>query len=249
MVKSTATLLGILLLVMIGYLFSRGQRIKDLSTYSVTKLTHPMKTDGNWNKHEWKNINSVDVNHYMGEIPKYRPHVQVKMMYGDNDLYVIYRVKERYIRCIHWKYNSAVWHDNAVEFFFSPDTASSRSYFNLEINCGGTPLMGYYNAITNKSLLLDTNDLKKITIAHSLPQKITTEIIGPVTWTIECKIPFSVIEKYAQVTLPKPNVIWRANFYKIADTGSNPHFITWSPVHSAHPNFHLPQFFGELKFQ
>jgi hypothetical protein len=247
--KSTAKLLGILSLIMMGYSFSIGQSKKDPSTYAVSKLTPPMQIDANWNKNPWKNIKPVTIDHYMGKIPKYRPRVYVKMMYGDSCLYVIYRVRERYVHCVHGKYNSAVWHDSAVEFFFSPDTASYKSYFNLEINCGGTPLMGYYSATKNQSILLDTNDMKKITIAHSLPKTITPEIVGPVTWTIECKIPISVLEKYSQVTPPKLDVMWRGNFYKIADTGSNPHFITWSPVYSAHPNFHLPQFFGELKFQ
>jgi hypothetical protein len=58
-----------------------------------------------------------------------------------------------------------------------------------------------------------------------------------------------MFEKYSQVTYPKPGVEWRANFYKIAENNSNPHFITWSVVINDQPNFHLPQYFGLVKFQ
>ena len=40
----------------------------------------------------------------------------------------------------------------------------------------------------------------------------------------------------------------RANFYKCGDNLSTPHFISWSGIKSATPDFHLPQFFGALHF-
>jgi hypothetical protein len=40
----------------------------------------------------------------------------------------------------------------------------------------------------------------------------------------------------------------RGNFYKCADDTEMPHFVSWSPIHLPTPNFHCPDFFGEIYF-
>lgn len=222
--------------------------IKEPPVYKASKAKAPVRIDGDWNKKEWKKVKAADITHYMGKIPAFRPVAAVKMMYDEKNLYLIFRVKDRFVQCVNLEYNSPVWKDAAIEFFFSPDTDAPNAYFNLEINCGGSALMGYHNAAQKKNIQIDSNDIKQIEIAHSLPKKVYPEIIDPVTWTIECRIPLAILEKYTTITAPGPAIAWRANFYKIAEEGSNPHFITWSLVNNVEPNFHLPEFFGVLKF-
>lgn len=222
--------------------------MKIKSVYYVSKLEQSIKIDGNWNKRQWQNINSVDIINYMGRIPGFQPSVKAKMMYDDGNLYVIFHVMDRYVRCLTNSINGPVWEDSCVEFFFSPDTTLPLRYFNLEINCGGTPLM-HYNTIPRIEFKeLSIEDIEKIEIAHSLPQIVDPETVEPVTWTIEYRIPIDMLRKYSDVTQPKPGIEWRGNFYNIAEKTSNPHYITWSVVDKNIPDFHLPQFFGLLKF-
>lgn len=219
------------------------------SEYEVSKLTGSMKIDGDWLKPEWEKIKSVSITNYMGKVPGFKPDVQAKMMYDDNNLYIIFMVEDCFVRCRTDKINGPVWEDSCVEFFFSPDKDFPLKYFNLEVNCGGTPLM-HYNTIPRKEHIeIDTRDIKKIQVAHSLPRLIDPEISTPVKWTVEYKIPFKMIEKYSNVTHPGPGVTWRGNFYKIAENNSNPHYITWSVVANIVPDFHIPEFFGVLKFK
>lgn len=223
--------------------------MKIASVHNVSKLTQSIKIDGDWLKPQWKKIKPVDITNYMGKVPGFQPVAQAKMLYDDNNLYIIFLVKDRFVRCITKDFNGPVWEDSCVEFFFSPDINFPGRYFNLEINCGGTPLM-HYNIIPDKETTkLDIDDIGKIEIAHSLPQIIDPEINNPLSWTIEYRIPVNMLEKYSPVTHPGPGVEWRANFYKIAENSSNPHYITWSVVTNDQPNFHLPQYFGLLKFQ
>jgi hypothetical protein len=56
------------------------------------------------------------------------------------------------------------------------------------------------------------------------------------------------MEKYSTFVKPAPGVKWRANLYKCADATSHPHWLTWSKVDYNRPNFHLPDYFGELEF-
>lgn len=238
-----------LLLLCIGCYFQKQKNMKNMSEYNVIKLNHAILIDGNWDKPEWQNVKAIDINNRMGDKPLFTPSVQAKMMYDNENLYVIFRVNDRYVRCLVTDYNGPVYEEPAVEFFFSPDPELPDRYFNLEINCGGTPLMHYndFAAKTHNPLVLE--DIKKVEIAHSLPQVVDPEITEPVTWTIEYKIPLAMLEKYSKIIYPKPGIDWRANFYKIAEKGSNVHFLTWSVVNNPVPNFHLPRFFGIIKFE
>jgi hypothetical protein len=71
---------------------------------------------------------------------------------------------------------------------------------------------------------------------------IDPELAKPTTWTLEYKIPFSLLERFGRLERPKPGVTWRGNFYKCADDTSHPHWLTWSPVTNAKPSFHLPKY-------
>ena len=41
----------------------------------------------------------------------------------------------------------------------------------------------------------------------------------------------------------------KGNFYKCGDKTEIPHFGMWSPIDSEKPNFHQPQFFGEMEIE
>jgi hypothetical protein len=230
-------------------IYENYRKMRNQTIYNVLKLAKPIKIDGDWEKTEWQKTDGVKIVNFMGQVPGFQPVVRAKMMYDDENLYVIFQVIDRYVHCITNVINGPVWEDSCVEFFFAPDHSLPERYFNLEINCGGTPLM-HYNVIPDKNIrMLDPADIKMIEIAHSLQQIIDPEISDQVTWIIEYRIPLALPEKYSMVTHPEPGVEWRANFYKIAENNSNPHYMTWAIVNHPVPDFHLPHFFGLLKFQ
>lgn len=223
--------------------------MKEKLEYRVVRAVDVPVIDAKWDKPFWEPAVTVEIRNRMGDKPRFEPRTRVKMLYDDAFLYLIFQVEDRFVRCIKEKINDAVYEDACVEFFFSPDTTQPERYFNLETNCSGVPLM-HYNIIPRKEFIrLDTADIRKIEIAHSLPAKVKEEIAGPVTWTIEYKIPLEMLEGYSRVIRPGPGVRWMANFYKVAEKGSNPHYYTWSPIDQAKPDFHLPGYFGILKFQ
>ena len=216
--------------------------------YEVLKLNNPLKIDGDWHKLEWQKCLPAGITNYMGTIPSFFPKARFKMMYDEENLYLIFLVKDRFVRCITKEINGNVWEDACVEFFFSPDNNFPERYINLEINCGGTALM-HYNKVAGKEItVINKKDIQTIEIAHSLPKIINPEIHDEVTWTVEYRIPLNLIKKYSNLTQPEPGISWKANFYKIAENSSNRHYLTWSSVYNHQPDFHLPKYFGELKF-
>jgi hypothetical protein len=221
------------------------------NVYEVNSFEGQMSIDADWLKPEWDDANLILINNYMGEIPEFNHKVQAKMMYSASIecLYLIFRIEDKYVRCQVDTINGPVWHDSCVEFFFAPDNNKPLQYFNLEMNCAGIPLMHYNFKPREDAFNLDQTDIGKVEIATSMPVIGNQEETGPITWTLECRIPISILRKYSPITNPGPGVTWRANFYKIAHMSSHPHYITWSTVISEKPDFHLPEYFGILKFK
>jgi hypothetical protein len=220
-----------------------------LPVYDVFALNGKITIDAEWDKPEWNRIIPVDVRNLMGEKPHFLPRVQAKMMYDKENLYVIFRVRDRFIRSSVREINGRVWDDSCVEFFFSPDPHLPERYFNLEINCNGIALMHYNTVADLVHDEVDPEYIKKIEIAHSLPGPIDHEIKKELTWTLEYRLPIEFLKNYSVIAEPSPGTIWRGNFFKIADATSNPHYLTWSKVYNDIPQFHIPEFFGILNFK
>ncbi|HBG28011.1 MAG TPA: diguanylate cyclase [Phycisphaerales bacterium] len=214
--------------------------------YIVKSTTEKLDISGGWDNFIWKKVEVMEIKNYMGARPAHFPKTQFKLLYDNDNLYVFFRVEDQYVKCVAERIHSNVCCDSCVEFFFSPYNSLMENYFNLEINCGGTPLL-HYGSKTNRQPLSDL-DCKKIKIYHSLPKLIKVEIIEPTEWFLQYRIPFEVIEKYSMIDHPADGVIWRANFFKCASKTSHPHWLTWSKVNSPKPQFHLPEYFGEIRF-
>lgn len=229
--------------------FQYTRSIAQDSSYKVFKTDEFISIDGDWNKKSWQNIEPIHINRFMGALPDFKPIVKAKMQYDNENVYIIFQTEDRYIQSLVRSYNGPVSTDACVEFFFSPDSSFPFKYFNLEINASGVSLMRYNDFETKDTDKFEVEDLKMLDIAHSLPSIIDQVIMDSTTWTIECRIPFQVLEKYGGVSIPKSGVIWKANLYKTASKGLNPHWITWAFVDNKIPNFHLPEFFGTLEFQ
>ena len=231
------------LIILLNNVFASDQP----ESYQVKKLKGNMNIDAQWDKAQWKKIREIPIARFMGDLPAFQPIVKAKMMYDKDNLYLIYKVEDKHVRIQNTKFNSSVSTDACVEFFFSPDMEWPLRYFNLEINAGGTGLMAYHK--DGKRINLKEEDFKGVQIAHTLPKYLEKEIAEPVTWYLEVKLPLDMLRKYATITQPKKGITWKANFYKTSSRSANPHYITWSEVKNPKPQFHLPQFFGNITFR
>ncbi|MFC2158292.1 carbohydrate-binding family 9-like protein [Acidobacteriota bacterium] len=232
-----------------GIVMSLGCLNKESNIYDVTRLTSEIKIDARWDKSPWSEVQALPISRYMGDKPAHIPHVQAKVLWDKEAIYVIFRVEDNYVRAVTTRYQGPVYRDSCVEFFFTPGTDISFGYFNLEVNCGGTALFNFQKKPREDVVSIPEEDFQKIVIAHTMPKKVEPEIESPVVWAVEYRIPYKILKEYTDVTPPSPGVEWRANFYKCADLTSHPHWLTWSPVNFPRPNFHLPEFFGTLVFK
>jgi len=217
--------------------------------YDVTRLSGPVEIDANWDKPAWQNVEPLVISKHMGDAPDHRPGVRAKLAWDSSAVYVIFRVEDRYVRAVAEEYQDAVCRDSCVEFFFTPGADLGLSYFNVEINCGGTMLF-WWHPEGKKAVPVAAEDGEKVQIAHSLPRTVEPEIAEHTTWTLEYRLPFAVVRKYCPAaTRPAHGGAWRANLYKCGDRTSHPHWLTWSYVDHPTPRFHMPQHFGTLRFE
>lgn len=247
--KTIFYLLAIISLSAFSYPNSDLKQDRMKHVYEVLAAEKEMIINADWNKAIWKSTKSVKLENFMGERPDHFPAVEMKMRYDKNNIYVIFKVVDRYVRAIAKETNGNVWEDSCVEFFFTPGEDTKTGYFNLETNCIGTFLMQYHNQIANDDGFVSPNDNKGIEIKSSLPPEYDKEHEGPLTWYLEYKMPHSFLLNYLPFESPAPGVKWRANFYKCGDKTSHPHWITWAPVDFPQPKFHLPEFFGWIEFK
>jgi len=217
--------------------------------YQVQRLGNPMAIDGNWDKAQWQSVPTISLSHFMGQRPQHMPKVKAKMLYDDRNVYVIFRVEDRYVRAVARKDNDAVYEDSCVEFFFTPGSDLGLGYFNLEMNCGGTMLFYHQIARGQDVTAVTETHRDTVEVAHTMAKIVEPEITKPVTWIVEYRIPVKILENYHATTKPAPGIIWRSNFYKCADKTSHPHWLTWALVDKSEPDFHQPEFFGTLEFK
>jgi hypothetical protein len=218
-------------------------------TYLVKQASETPSFSSEWENKDWKNISSVTLKNYMGDKPLHFPETRVKLQYDNDNVYVIFKVLDKYVKAVEKDINGKICLDSCVEFFFSPGPDTDRGYFNFEANCNGVFLFEYHTDRGKINDFVKPEDYKRIKIVHSLERNVEQEISEPVEWSVEYSIPISVLNKYMKVEKPAPGVNWRANFYKCADKTSHPHWLTWAPVNYPKPKFHLPEYFGWIEFE
>jgi len=217
--------------------------------YTVKRRSESIVIDADWNKPVWQGIKSIEIGlpHWPTQ-SEHIPRTETKLQYDPENLYVIFRVQDRFVRAAATEIHGEVWKDSCVEFFFAPYSAEGDSYLNLEVNCCGVPLMQHHDGPRRGTHFLDVEQCRKIELAASMQGPIGEEITEPITWTLEYRLPFEIVAAYPEFEKPAAGVCWRANFYKCADDSSHPHWVAWSPIERQQPDFHRPDYFGLLKF-
>jgi len=203
-----------------------------------------------WQSTAWRHVPALPVDHFRPESSNHRPRTRVKLLADDQGLYGLFRVEDRFIRCVHTGFQAPVYKDSCVEFFVQPRL--DRGYFNFEFNCGGSLLASYITDATRTAdgfkacRPLSPEEGRLIRIWHSLPAVVTPEVIEKTTWLLAFRIPLDLLARYVGPLRVCAGEVWRANFYKCGDATSHPHWAAWRPVDAL--NFHLPRCFGRLRF-
>ena len=193
-------------------------------------------------------LDSFGPGHQIGQVNwsdyPYKPSVSFNIAYDDREIFIKYRVSEEKVKADMSIDNQMVCEDSCVEFFVSP--ADDGSYYNIEFNSIGTCLMGFGTGREDNKRA-DKSILSGIRRLSSLGDKSFGEIDAPGEWSLTVAIPLKSFFRHELGQLSGKR--FRANFYKCGDMLSVPHYLTWNRIETSKPDYHRPEYFGELIFE
>lgn len=175
----------------------------------------------------------------------YAPVVKFRIARNKNDIWLKYYVTESTILAKHTATNSAVSRDSCVEFFFDP--IGDGNYYNFEINCIGTIHLAYGPGRGNREYVDPQVIQKYIKVESTLGNQPFAEKKGGHSWEMTLVIPAEVLTYNKGILLKELHA--KANFYKCGDDTSLKHYVTWNPVGTEKPDYHRPDYFGNLVFE
>lgn len=175
------------------------------------------------------------------ELFPYKPIVAFDVARGEKELYIKFFVKGSSLLAANTEYNSPVYEDSCVEFF--AQVPGETEYYNFEFNCIGTALSSKRKSRT-ESDHYPAEQMAKIRTYSSAGNQPFEEKSGIHAWELVVAIPFEMFGVDAN-NLPQSI---RTNFYKCGDKTSQVHYVSWNKIDNEQPNFHLPEFFGEVVF-
>ncbi|MBQ6472484.1 MAG: carbohydrate-binding family 9-like protein [Victivallales bacterium] len=220
-----------------------------MKQYVIHRTPSPPSWDFSWASPCWSQAETVTVAHPDPSSTPPFPQVQCKVLHDDGCLYGLYRVQDQSILAAHTEYNSEVFRDSCVEFFFRP--RSDGGYFNLEMSASGAHLLYYVRDWTPEGEYyrdfeaVPPEDGMQFETRSSLPAPILLEEHRNLTWHVQFRVHLAIVEKYLGSPLGQlSGQRWHGNFYKCGDDLAAPHWLEWSPV--ATLNFHQPEYFGEF---
>lgn len=180
------------------------------------------------------NVQSVSCVNWPGSFP-YMPAIKVALGHTDSSILLRFDVTEANAKAVCLEPNGPVWEDSCAEFFVR--VPGSAHYFNFETNCIGTGLAA--RRLSRDEFTHFTREqMSRIVYRPSLPREVTD--LKDASWSLELEVPFELLG------LDSCPERLEANFYKCGDKTSAPHFVSWSPIAVEKPDFHRPEFFGEL---
>ena len=168
----------------------------------------------------------------------YAPLCSGRIARTQDALVVDFRVSGLDLRAQNLTDNGRQWEDSCVEVFIKDP--EEDTYYNFEINALGK-VLACSGADRHGRVARPAEEVEKILRFGQLEGGPLDEG-GIWTWRVGVVIPFELIGVDPENL---PDSI-RANFYKCGDKTAHPHYLSWSPIDTPKPDFHRPEFFGEL---
>jgi hypothetical protein len=199
----------------------------------------------NDNQPDWQLIDSLNINGYPWYKSGTKQQTQVKLAADQENLFIQIIAQDKHSFAKQTELNHMrVCEDSCVEFFFSPSGKLGSSYVNLEVNCCGTLHLAYgTNREKRKFISLATANLIRCQASINTPVKMESEHDDE--WRIDITLPFIAIEQLTGARVNKEK--WYANFYRCGGQ-TEPQYAVWHDIKVSTPDYHRPEYFGELAF-
>ncbi|MBR5855966.1 MAG: hypothetical protein IKY70_01675 [Bacteroidales bacterium] len=192
-------------------------------------------------------FNKIDIENWSGY--EYHPQVEFRIAYSKDEIYLQYHVVESCIKAVYGEdAGSAPYKESCLEFFCIPHK-NDPTYYNLELNCIGIGTFAGGAQRTERTRFTGEvlSQIRRHSTLGNKPFGTKVNEENPFEYTLTVAIPLKLYSLCEMEPLKGRTI--RANFYKCGDEMPQKQYLSWNPIGTERPNFHTPQYFGELYFE
>jgi len=174
----------------------------------------------------------------------YKPKVEFAAAHVGDALLLHYRVEEQSVRAVAKEDHEHIWEDSCVEFFVMPVEADGL-YYNIECNCTGKLIVAVGEGRDGRKPA-PAEVMRKIDRWASLGTEPFDTREEPTKWEVALRLPLKTFFYHKIGNLE--GLMAKGNAYKCGDNLPVPHFVSWNSIQTKTPDFHRPEFFGQILF-
>ncbi|HEX8847350.1 MAG TPA: carbohydrate-binding family 9-like protein [Pyrinomonadaceae bacterium] len=194
------------------------------------ELDHPL----------WATAESVSLHRYWsGEEAPAGRWAEARLLWSDAALCVRFVCRQKEPLVVSNEFQTerktiGLWERDVCEIFIAPDTGEPSRYFEFEAAPTGEWLD---LAVLKRSEERETDwDFHSgMTVAARIREGIIT---------IAMRLPWEAMGR-----VPRAGERWRANLFRCIGEGPERGYLAWQPTYTDEPCFHVPEAFGELRFE
>lgn len=149
---------------------------------------------------------------------------------------------ENDVLCNCTKRDDPVYTDSCLEVFLMPVEGDDR-YINFEVNKNGVYLSEIGTCRHDRVFIKTLTDIEPVIKTMEITEN------GKTAWGYEIVIPEKLISELYGIDYHVDDSTVKGNFYKCAELSDNPHFGSFFPIETEKPDFHRPEFFGDIEFR
>lgn len=218
-----------------------------MSSYQINRAAGDIPFTGAVAGTPWASAQTMLIDNFPWFKGGQKQATQVRILYDDQNLYLQFLCEDKHIFAQYTEHNGPVCLDSCVEAFIMVDPTNGPGYFNLEINCCGHIHMGYGVQRADRTLM-DEKTARRMTIKTSIASDTKLESPDDNGWWVAAKLPLALLREFTGKTIaPHAGTIWKANFYRCGGK-TDDQFAAWNTLACPNPDFHRPEYFGDLKF-
>ncbi len=182
---------------------------------------------------DWEGVEPVAFCYdWRGENEDPQRETRVQLLWSPDYLFMRFlcRYKNLYVFEDSNSRRDKLWLRDVAEVFIQPGEADPVRYKEFEISPNGDWLD------------LDIHERRRSILFCDLASRVVVNPDAHI-WTAEMGIPIKCMTAAFD-----PDGIWRLNFFRIEGPEPNRFYSAWQPTFTPKPDFHVPEFFGELRF-
>lgn len=188
----------------------------------------------------WQQAQAVAITRYWsGETAPEGRHFEARLLWSDKHLYVKFTARQAEDLVVNptpdtTRKTNELWERDVCEIFIAPDKKRPNRYLEFEVAPTGE-WIDLAIEITGDARNTDWKFASEMEAAAAIEQ---TQV------TMAIKVPFAAFG-----ASPKQGDIWLGNIFRCVGSGPTRGYLAWRPTGTEKPAFHVPDAFGELRFE